>query len=576
MKHFFSFHELAQQFKIMEKETDVRFDIRSDHDVFLHYDEYRPRYLHFQSEMDCGEQEGNTEILWDLLNGYLHPVSLEEIPDSDWGGDGYDPQDIRTVLHYLQQTGVLLMRKGRISIFQQEVLATYYFSRCYFEVKEQRLICVREEEAWQEKVRFDFSTHEVTQSSIEASSFRVVRQAKDVRFLKHSERGCVSRMEWLRFVDSTVMEQVLYETIWQFYFYLIPELGTRKVKKWYEYLSFPTSIFENNALLNTNHWIELEDSSMESLEAHAPLFRKIMSIKFIEFEQVLDLFYTRCYQVKSYEKEDLSYFLQTPQAILSGHGLPVAKTTVRLLLEAWENLSLIQTFLRLGFSVKEMELLTKPDTDYVKLQHILTYPWVQRYIQTLGTKGFARMIYRHKGCPFSTMEDIHRMFKQLKNCLPLLEDETTMEQVLNFRLNLHHFEQEFLRLFEVYHHHPMLTNVFDISRVKQVIPFKDCQVQLSTDWCFKVMNHSKLLDYFLRKYKLCLPSYLDRLEHQKVALIGIYHQDVFKGCMELNLESDIFQVVQLKQPFNKAPNEELKEMAQLFATSFGLEVKRLA
>lgn len=585
----FSFHELSDRLKVLEQELDVRFEIKTNHEITVSCLDYAPKLLHTYSQWDCYEQGGDYELLWDVMMGRVdlkefktssfEPIEQrDESQFSQWNGEGYNPQITQQVLDDLNQVGVLMLRHGHILSLTDEVVATYTFARCYFKVEDGKLVCYQEEEVRKEECRFDFRTHEVFHTSLELPSLRVITQQKDAKFLTDDETSSLSRLELIRFMEPHAMEYVLYETIWQHYFHFNQPLGKRKTKEWYTYLYFKHSLFQDSVSLQITDGQETQtiDAYSPSIWANETTIKttKMCSLQSISLEDVLELFYTRCYRVKSYKNQDCSLFLKSPKEILQCHQLPVAKTTIRLLLDQWEHLSLMKRLVKIGFSVKEIELLTVNQKDYNKLFQLLDYPWVQTYIQTLGTKTFARMIYRHQGCPFAVIESIQELLEELILCVPNLF--ANLQDFLNLKLNLHNLEQEVLRLFGVYRHHPLLTDSFDLSRVKTCLPFEDYQIRSKDGWCFEAIDNPKLLHYFFKKYKLCLPSYVKKLQNQEVALIGIYHDEVFKGCLELDLKPNTFEVVQLKEPFNKAPNETLKEKAQLFAERFGLNIKRLA
>lgn len=559
---------------MLEEEWDVRFETLSSQTIRMLTTDHKSKWMHEYSNYESYQKGISDELLWDVLNQWVDLSDYDGIdltspllsPSTD-EQDGFCQQAIQHVLLFLKETGVLLLKESHLIQEPHQVTIHYYFSRCFFEIQKGTLVCFHEEGVWKESCLFDFNQHQVRHFSSEQPNDLIKRQQDDAFFLT-LRKGDYSREEWLRFINPGPMEYLLYEAIWHNYFNEMPDLGKLKTRKWY------TSFELNPRLLDVINETEENQETIPPL-ASIPLTspKKQLSFRPIHLEEVLDLFYTRCYRCHSYSSTDRFLFLKSPQEILSRHQLPITKTTIRLLLEDWTNLDFIQALLTFGFSVKEIELLTIHQKDYKKLTTLLTYPWVNHYAHTLGLKAFARTIYRHQGCPFSVFESIQILLEELSLCLPNLLTEP--QQFLNLKLNLHHLEQNVLSLFETYRHHPSLC-LFPTTRLQEKLPLTEGRLFSFGAWRFEVINNSRLLDYMLEKYRLCLPSYKGKLQHQEAALVAIYQNESFEGCMELDLTNETFEIVQLKQAFNEQPNQKLTDCVQFFAHQTQLKIKRLA
>lgn len=573
--------EWCERLSLLEQEWNVRFEFPSPCEVRMKSSNYNAKWLHEQSSYESYQNNISDELLWDLLNQWVDVSEFEHLSlssplanDSSQDSDGFRFQDLHQALIFLNQQGVLLLRESRLIQRPYQILIEYHFSRCFFDIKNTQLVCFHEEEAWQECCLFDFNHHCVSHTSYELPQGLVKRQQTDAFFLNLKESE-YSREEWIRFINPTPMEFLLYETLWHYYFKENPKLGDLKKRKWFTYFYLPPRFLQSlngsNTLMDEPMLLLEEESSLNDTNiSHS---KTQISFQPIPLEEVLDLFYTRCYRSHGYLHADCSTFLKSPQDLLIQHQLPVTKTTIRLLLEDLSNLSFLQELLTFGFSVKEIELLTIHQKDYRQLTSLLTHPWIKQYVHSLGFKPFARMIYRHRGCPFSVFENIQTLLEELSLCLPDLL--TQPQQFLNLRRNLHHLEQNVLQLFETYRHHPSLC-VFETTRLQEQIPLTNGCLFSLDDWRFEIINNSHLLDCMLETYRLCLPSYKKKLHRQDVALVAIYQNNSFKGCLELDLRGDRFEIVQLKQAFNQAPNQTLKDYVQCFAQCFDLTIRRLA
>ena len=277
------------------------------------------------------------------------------------------------------------------------------------------------------------------------------------------------------------------------------------------------------------------------------------------------------YHSRQFTSELLNdWVFKTPAQLLTQYGLKPNSVFQELLIQSLDHLFSICYLKKEGFSTHEISLLLKNNqsgSDW--MIRIMERAWVKQLLRNQGRKEFARHWFRSGKGVIQLVKDIDRTYSRLAEGLPS-ESFEEIKSTWNYRVSLKRFEKQLLETL------PYCESIiiqepfrFQTPWVRQIFDSGRCLAEQDSLRLMIPENELELMQKGVQ-YRMCFSNYIQEIRKESEFIFFVYTLgNKFKGAIRLMKSLDGWEIVEVKQTYNKTPSLDFINWIQSINQEYG-------